>query len=113
MFLAVALVCPAFLNLFEQTCVRNCVLVCSASNDSDCWCVTWFRVRAGVAKQFFACVNHWFSIFCSHNVTSEITLANTFGQVGILFMRMSLFFLWMTAHIQSNWWATTLNGTCR
>ena len=23
------------------------------------------------------------------------------------------FFLWMTAHVQGNWWATTLNGTCR
>ena len=21
-------------------------------------------------------------------------------------------FLWMTAHVQGNWWATTLNGTC-
>ena len=24
-----------------------------------------------------------------------------------------MFFLWMTAHVQGNWWATTLNGTCR
>ena len=52
MFLGVALVCPVFLNLLEQTCMRNCVLVCSAGNDSDCWCVPWFRVRAGVAKHF-------------------------------------------------------------
>ena len=27
--------------------------------------------------------------------------------------RQISFFLWMTAHVQGNWWATTLNGTCR
>ena len=36
MFLGVALVCPAFLCLFEQTGSRNCVLVLSVGNDSDC-----------------------------------------------------------------------------
>ena len=72
--------CVQLFSIFEQTCMRNCVLVCSASNDSDCWCVSWFRVRAGVANKVSACGNHWFSIFCSLNVTSGITLASTFGK---------------------------------
>ena len=32
----------------------------------------------------------------------------------LMFQSVSpFFFLWTTAHVQSYWWATTLNGTCR
>ena len=33
-----------FLNLLEQTCMRKCVMVFSACNDSNFWCVSWFFV---------------------------------------------------------------------
>ena len=69
MFLGVAHVCPDFHNLREQTCMRNCVLVFSESNDSDCWCIPWFRVRASVAKKFFSLagtmVAHFFAVSTS------------------------------------------------
>ena len=58
MFFGVALVCPALLNLLEQICMRNCVLVLSAANDSVCLCVSWIRVLASVANSFFARENH-------------------------------------------------------
>ena len=62
--------------------MRNCVLMCSAGNGSDCWCVPWFRVRAGVAKTILRLWEPLVPIFCSHNVTSEIKLANTCGASG-------------------------------
>ena len=66
MFLGVALVCPAFLNLLEQISMRNC----------ECWCsVQAATVIVGVfsAQKFFARENHGSPFFCSLNVTSEIT----------------------------------------
>ena len=95
MFLGVALVCPAFLNLLEQNSMRNCVLVFSAGNDSDCWCVAWFRVLAGVTKSlFFAPGNRGSPFFCSLNVTSEI--APTYVFLGtILWCSTPCFDLWV------------------
>ena len=56
MFLGVALVRPASLNLFEQTCVRNCVLVCNAGNDRVIVGVPPGFVSArALPKSFFAC----------------------------------------------------------
>ena len=37
----------------------------------------------------------------------------TVKMLSISSLVFSFFFLWMTAHVQGNWWATTLNGTCR
>ena len=50
MFVGVALVCPTFLNLLQQTRLQSCVLVGSASNDSDCWCVP----PCGRCQKFFS-----------------------------------------------------------
>ena len=88
MLLGVAFVCPAFLNVFEQTCMRNCV-ECSAGNDRDCWCVHWFRVRGDVAKKFFRLREPLVPHFSASQRHVRDDTRKHVRQVGILFMRMS------------------------
>ena len=72
MFLGVALVCPAFHNLREETCKRNYVLLFSANNDSGCWCPL-VSCPCGRCQQLIPSREPWLPIFCSPNLTSEIT----------------------------------------
>ena len=42
----------------------------------------------------------------------HIVLVEGFFKLLLLALQVRSF-LWMTAHVQSNWWTTKLNGTCR